>query len=64
MASEIKENILNEENKPVEGNKAPINGGYPLHTYEDIENLIDNYISSPTDRAKIREAYDFIVEKT
>ncbi len=49
--------------KPVEGNKAPINGGYPLHTFEDVENLYSMYISSPTDKADIQRAYDFIREK-
>ena len=41
----------------------PINGGYPLHTFEDVEAIYQNYISSPEDRKKIREAYNFIIEK-
>ena len=40
-----------------------INGGYPLHTFEDIEDIYSTYITSPEDKAKIREAYDFILEK-
>lgn len=43
--------------------KPPINGGYPLHTFEDVEAIYQNFISSPDDLKKIREAYDFIVEK-
>ena len=40
-----------------------INGGYPLHTFEDIEDLYSMYIFSQEDKAKIREAYDFIIQK-
>ena len=43
--------------------KIPINGGYPLHTYEDVEELFLTYISSPIDRQRIRDAYDFIIQK-
>ena len=39
------------------------NGGYPLHTFEDIENIYSTYITSKEDKDKIREAYDFIIEK-
>jgi GTP pyrophosphokinase len=40
-----------------------VNGGYPLHTFEDVEAIYQNYISSVEDRKQIRAAYDFIVEK-
>lgn len=40
-----------------------VNGGYPLHTFEDVEAIYQNYISSDEDRKQIRAAYDFIVEK-
>jgi GTP diphosphokinase / guanosine-3',5'-bis(diphosphate) 3'-diphosphatase len=40
-----------------------VNGGYPLHTFEDVEAIYQNYISSEEDRKQIRAAYDFIVEK-
>ena len=40
-----------------------VNGGYPLHTFEDVENVYITYISSPEDRANIRSAYDFIIKK-
>ena len=40
-----------------------INGGYPLHTFEDIEDIYSTYITSKSDKAKIREAYEFILEK-
>ena len=43
--------------------KVPINGGYPLHTYEDVEEMFLTYISSPEDRRRIRDAYEFILEK-
>ena len=44
-------------------NTLPINGGYPLHTFEDVEDIYKLYIFSPTDRQSIREAYEFILEK-
>ena len=40
-----------------------VNGGYPLHTFEDVENIYITYISSPEDRKNIRDAYEFILEK-
>lgn len=40
-----------------------VNGGYPLHTFEDIEDIYSTYITSKEDKQKIREAYDFIREK-
>ena len=43
--------------------KALVNGGYPLHTFEDVEELYKSYISSPEDRAMIKKAYDFIMQK-
>ena len=47
-----------------ESNKElPINGGYPLHTFEDVEGIYENYIYSSDDRKRIREAYEFILKK-
>ena len=43
--------------------KPLVNGGYPLHTFQDVEEIYDKYISSSEDRALIRKAYDFIIEK-
>ena len=40
-----------------------VNGGYPLHTFEEIEDLYSMYISSKEDKAMIRKAYDFIMQK-
>ena len=40
-----------------------INGGYPLHTFEEIEEVYSTYISSKEDKAMIRKAYDFIMQK-
>lgn len=40
-----------------------INGGYPLHTFEDLESLYTGYISNENDRRSIRDAYEFILEK-
>ena len=44
-------------------NKAPINGGYPLHTFQEVEDIYMTYISSSEDRRRIKEAYDFIIKK-
>ena len=43
--------------------KVLVNGGYPLHTYEDVEEKFSLYISSETDKKNIRKAYDFIMAK-
>ena len=47
----------------MENNKAPINGGYPLHTFQEVEDIYMVYISSKEDRARIEDAYHFILEK-
>ena len=47
----------------MENKKAPVNGGYPLHTFQEVEDVYMLYISSPSDRKRIVEAYDFIMEK-
>ena len=47
----------------MENNKAPVNGGYPLHTFQEVEDIYMLYISSPEDRRRIKEAYDFIMLK-
>ena len=43
--------------------KILVNGGYPLHTYEDVESKFSLYISSKEDKNSIRRAYDFIMAK-
>ncbi len=43
--------------------KEIVNGGYPLHTFEQLEEKYKEYISDATDLKKIKEAYDFIVIK-
>jgi len=40
-----------------------INGGYPLHTYDQLSELFGEYIKNENDRAQIKKAYDFIIEK-
>ena len=47
----------------MENKKAPVNGGYPLHTFQQVEDVYMLYISSPEDRKRIKEAYDFIMLK-
>ena len=46
----------------MENKKAPINGGYPLHTFQEVEDIYMLYISSTDDRRRIKEAYDFIMQ--
>ena len=47
----------------MDNKKAPVNGGYPLHTFQDVEDVYMLYISSQEDRKRIQEAYDFIMLK-
>ena len=47
----------------MENKKPPINGGYPLHTFQDVEDIYMLYISSTEDRQRIQDAYDFIMQK-
>lgn len=43
--------------------KILVNGGYPLHTFQDVEEIYERYISSEEDRVLIKKAYDFIIAK-
>ena len=47
----------------MEKKSAPVNGGYRLHTFQEVEDVYMLYISSKEDRRRIQEAYDFIMEK-
>ena len=47
----------------MENKKLLVNGGYPLHTFQEVEDIYMLYISSSDDRRRIKEAYDFIIEK-
>ena len=47
----------------MENKKPLVNGGYPLHTFQQVEDIYMLYISSPEDRKRIMEAYDFIMLK-
>ena len=47
----------------MENKKPLVNGGYPLHTFQEVEDIYMLYISSSEDRKRIREAYDFIMLK-
>ena len=39
------------------------NGGYPMHTFEDLRELYFTYIHNPDDRALIEKAYLLAKEK-
>ena len=43
--------------------KVLINGGYPLHSFQDVEDLYMLYITSKEDRENIKRAYEFIIKK-
>lgn len=43
--------------------KLPINGGYPLHTFEQLEEVYSQYITEEKDKNMIRDAYGFILAK-
>lgn len=47
----------------MENKKILVNGGYPLHTFQEVKDIYMLYISSVEDRQRIVDAYDFIVEK-
>ena len=47
----------------MEARKVLVNGGYPLHTFQEVEDRFMLYISSQEDRRRIKEAYDFIMLK-
>ena len=40
-----------------------VNGGYPLHTFEDVEDIYFTYIHDKKDRELIKSAFKFIVKK-
>ena len=46
-----------------EQNQVLVNGGYPLHTFEQLKEVYQNYITNPKDRKNIEDAYAFILQK-
>lgn len=47
----------------MESNQKIINGGYPLHTFEDVEDIFRSYIFNEDDRNLISKAYYYALEK-
>jgi len=44
--------------------KKPLpNGGYPMHTFDDLKELFYPYITNPADRQMIADAYHYAAEK-
>ena len=41
----------------------PPNGGYPMHTFNDLKELFYPYITNPKDRQMVEEAYEFAKKK-
>ena len=42
-------------------NQTLVNGGYPLHTFEQLKEVYQSYITNPKDRENIEKAYSFIL---
>ncbi len=51
------------EEKTAKEVKLVPNGGYPMHTYEDVKELFYLYIHNEADREAIKKAYDFCCMK-
>ena len=47
-----------------ENEKLLVNGGYPLHTFEQLKEVYQSYITNEKDRKSIEDAYAFILKKT
>ena len=43
--------------------ESKFNGGYPLHSFEELKECYSQYITDPKDRKDIEDAYLFIMEK-
>ena len=43
--------------------KSLVNGGYPLHTFEQLKEVYQNYITNESDLKNIEDAYNFILDK-
>ena len=43
--------------------KIKVNGGYPLHTFEELKEVYTQYISNPKDLKNIEDAYFFVLKK-
>ena len=41
----------------------PVNGGYPLHTFQELEEAYASYIFDADDKKSIREAFEFVVQQ-
>jgi len=51
------------DEKKIENLNLEPNGGYPMHTFDDIKSVFELYISNPDDKKKIEDAYNFIMDK-
>ncbi len=49
--------------KPAVDPHLPPNGGYPMHTFDDLKSLYFTYITDPKDRKMIEEAYQLAALK-
>ncbi|HAS55928.1 MAG TPA: (p)ppGpp synthetase [Firmicutes bacterium] len=51
------------ENEKTSQNQLKPNGGYPMHTFDDLKALYYTYITNPKDRQMIENAYQFALKK-
>lgn len=51
------------ENEQTNKTKLLPNGGYPMHTFDDLKALYYTYIANPNDRKMIEDAYHFALKK-
>ena len=51
------------ENEQTNKTKLLPNGGYPMHTFDDLKALYYTYITNPNDRKMIEDAYHFALKK-
>ena len=61
ISSKEENELKKEETK--EPPKMRPNGGYPMHTFENVEAVYSLYIHNEKDRTMIRKAYDFVCKK-
>ena len=64
IKNDLNENVINKkEIIKEENNCLKPNGGYPMHTFEDVKAIYSLYIHNEEDHKMIRDAYDFVCKK-
>ncbi len=64
IKNDLNENVVNKkEIIKEENNVLKPNGGYPMHSFEDVKAIYSLYIHNEDDHKMIRKAYDFVCKK-